>query len=74
MSTGISEAKFAELKKLPLVVAPGTGGEACLARCNLTFSEVIKLTNRLALEHLHAQQLRVLQACRGVMPPPACNL
>jgi hypothetical protein len=40
-ATGIPEATFASLKsRYPLVTAPGTGGEECLARCNLTFAAV----------------------------------
>jgi hypothetical protein len=40
-ATGIPEATFASLKSTyPLVTAPGTGGEECLARCNLTFAAV----------------------------------
>jgi hypothetical protein len=38
-ATGVPESTFTELKKYPLVIAPGTGGEACLARCNITFQE-----------------------------------
>jgi quercetin dioxygenase-like cupin family protein len=38
MSTGIPESQLAELTSLPLVVAPGTGGEECLARCGLNFT------------------------------------
>ena len=40
LSTGIPAATWAEYKKLPLVVAPGTGGEACLKRCGLNFTQV----------------------------------
>jgi len=40
MSTGISAATWNEYKQLPLVVAPGTGGEECLKRCGLNFTEV----------------------------------
>jgi quercetin dioxygenase-like cupin family protein len=40
MSTGIAEAEIAKLKQLPLVVAPGTGGEECLRRCGLDFNTV----------------------------------
>ena len=39
-ATGIPESTFTEFKKMPLVIAPGTGGEACLARCNITFQAV----------------------------------
>ena len=39
MSTGIPEAEINKLKLLPLVVAPGTGGEACLKKCNLDFKK-----------------------------------
>ncbi len=40
LSTGIPAATWAEYKKLPLVIAPGTGGEACLKRCGLNFTQV----------------------------------
>ena len=39
-ATGIPESTFTEFKKMPQVIAPGTGGEACLARCNITFQAV----------------------------------
>ena len=39
-ATGIPESTFTEFKKYPLVIAPGTGGESCLAKCNITFQEV----------------------------------
>lgn len=40
-ATGIPEATFAQLKSnYPLVTAPGTGGEACLQKCGLTFNAV----------------------------------
>ena len=39
-ATGIPESTFTEFKKYPLVIAPGTGGEACLAKCNITFQAV----------------------------------
>jgi hypothetical protein len=41
-ATGVPESTFTELKKYPLVIAPGTGGESCLAKCNITFQEVRK--------------------------------
>lgn len=40
MSTGIPEAQLATLTSMPLVVAPGTGGEACLKKCGLNFTTV----------------------------------
>jgi quercetin dioxygenase-like cupin family protein len=40
MSTGIAESEIAKLKQLPLVIAPGTGGEECLKRCGLDFNTV----------------------------------
>lgn len=41
MSTGIPEATFQQLRaQYPLVIAPSTGGEACLARCGLNFTQV----------------------------------
>jgi len=44
-ATGIPEATFASLKtRYPLVTTPGTGGEACLAKCNLTFAASNNLT------------------------------
>lgn len=40
-ATGIPEKTFSELKEdYPLVTAPGTGGEECLARCGLNFKDV----------------------------------
>ena len=39
-ATGISEETFDEYKKLPLVIAPGTGGNDCLAKCGLNFTTV----------------------------------
>ena len=38
--TGIPEAQLNRLKQLPLVIAPGTGGEDCLRRCGLDFKTV----------------------------------
>jgi quercetin dioxygenase-like cupin family protein len=38
-ATGIPEVTINLLKTYPLVTAPGTGGEECLKRCNLTFAE-----------------------------------
>jgi hypothetical protein len=45
-ATGIPEATFASLKsQYPLVTTPGTGGEACMAKCNITsFAKANKLT------------------------------
>ncbi len=43
-ATGVPESTFTELKKYPLVIAPGTGGESCLAKCNITFQEVRGVT------------------------------
>lgn len=38
-ATGIPEATFAQLKsQYRLVTAPGTGGEACMRKCGLTFN------------------------------------
>lgn len=42
-ATGIPEDRINELKQLPLVTAPGTGGEECLQRCGLTFEEANNL-------------------------------
>ena len=39
-ATGIPEATFDEYKKLPLVIAPGTGGTDCMAKCGLNFTTV----------------------------------
>ena len=39
-ATGVPESTFSELKKYPLVIAPGTGGESCLKKCNLDFKTV----------------------------------
>ena len=39
-ATGVPESTFSELKKYPLVIAPGTGGESCLAKCGLNFKSV----------------------------------
>ena len=39
-ATGIDESVFDSYKKLPLVIAPGTGGTSCMAKCNVTFSTV----------------------------------
>lgn len=45
-ASGIPESTFQVLKsKFALVTAPGTGGEDCLARCNLTFATSNKLYN-----------------------------
>lgn len=40
MSTGIPEDTINLLKNYPRVVAPGTGGEECLRRCGLNFTQV----------------------------------
>lgn len=42
MSTGIPEAQLKQLTSMPLVVAPGTGGEECLRRCGLDFKTANK--------------------------------
>ena len=39
-ATGIDESVFDSYKKLPLVIAPGTGGTACMAKCGLNFTTV----------------------------------
>ena len=40
-ATGIPETTIALLKSnYPLVTPPGTGGEACLAKCGLDFAKV----------------------------------
>ena len=39
-ATGIPERLINGLKQYPLVTAPGTGSEACLARCGITFEAV----------------------------------
>jgi len=39
-ATGVDESVFDDYKKLPLVIAPGTGGTACMAKCNVSFTEV----------------------------------
>lgn len=45
-ASGIPESTFAVLKsRYALITAPGTGGEACLAKCNLTFAATNKLYN-----------------------------
>ncbi|KAK9823393.1 hypothetical protein WJX72_002454 [[Myrmecia] bisecta] len=38
-ATGLSEVNIEQLKTLPLVVAPGTGGEECMRRCGLDFQK-----------------------------------
>ncbi|KAK9836900.1 hypothetical protein WJX74_010720 [Apatococcus lobatus] len=43
LSTGIPEALFNLYKHLPLIEAPGTGGEECLKRCGLDLQKVNKL-------------------------------
>ncbi|KAK9836842.1 hypothetical protein WJX74_009336 [Apatococcus lobatus] len=42
LSTGIPETNFNSYKQLPLILAPGTGGEECLKRCGLDFQKVNK--------------------------------
>ncbi|KAK9811073.1 hypothetical protein WJX73_000154 [Symbiochloris irregularis] len=37
-ATGIDERLINGLKAFPIVTTPGTGGEECLKRCNLTFA------------------------------------
>ena len=39
-ATGLTEDTINQLKTLPLVTAPGTGGEECLRRCGLDFNTV----------------------------------
>ncbi len=53
-ATGIPESTFTEFKKYPLVIAPGTGGEACLAKCNITFQAVRRLPVLAALDDISA--------------------
>jgi quercetin dioxygenase-like cupin family protein len=43
-ATGLTEATINQLKSLPLVTAPGTGGEDCLRRCGLSFTAANNLT------------------------------
>ncbi|KAK9809020.1 hypothetical protein WJX72_008010 [[Myrmecia] bisecta] len=38
-ATGLSEVNIEQLKSLPLVIAPGTGGEECMKRCGLDFQK-----------------------------------
>ena len=42
-ATGIPESTFNEFKKYPLVIAPGTGGEACMAKCDIDFQTVSRV-------------------------------
>lgn len=42
-ATGLTEDSINQLKSLPLVTAPGTGGEECLRRCGLDFNMVSML-------------------------------
>jgi len=64
-ATGIPESTFTEFKKYPLVIAPGTGGEACLAKCNITFQAVRASTaNPQPLWHrLAPHPVRMCQVC-----------
>jgi quercetin dioxygenase-like cupin family protein len=39
LSTGIPESQIDQLKTLPLLIAPGTGGEECLKKCGLDFQK-----------------------------------
>ncbi|KAK9804999.1 hypothetical protein WJX73_010155 [Symbiochloris irregularis] len=43
-ATGLPERLISGLKQFPLVTAPGTGGEACLRRCGLSFQTANHLT------------------------------
>jgi oxalate decarboxylase/phosphoglucose isomerase-like protein (cupin superfamily) len=43
-ATGLTEDTINQLKSLPLVTAPGTGGEDCLRRCGLSFTAANNLT------------------------------
>ena len=45
-ATGVPESTFTELKKYPLVIAPGTGGEECMAKCNIDFRTVSAVSIR----------------------------
>lgn len=48
-ATGVSEAILDQLKRLPQVKAPGTGGEECMARCAQTTSDfTFKTQNNLS--------------------------
>ncbi|KAL3156345.1 hypothetical protein ABBQ38_000663 [Trebouxia sp. C0009 RCD-2024] len=47
-ATGISEEDINELKQMPLVTPPGTGGEDCLKRCGLNFAMANNLTESAA--------------------------
>ena len=47
-ATGVPESTFTELKKYPLVIAPGTGGEACMAKCNIDFQTVSSILSNTA--------------------------
>ena len=62
MSTGISAATWNEYKKLPMVVAPGTGGEECLKRCGLNFTEVRPQTLS-PLQSTHSPSVQGLPPC-----------
>ena len=48
-ATGLTEDTINQLKSLPLVTAPGTGGEECLRRCGLNFTAVSLLAFLFAL-------------------------
>ena len=39
-ATGIDESVFDAYKRLPLVIAPGTGGTSCMAKCGVNFTTV----------------------------------
>ena len=39
-ASGLSEDDIDRIKRLPVVVAPGTGGTECLRRCGLDFNTV----------------------------------
>ncbi|KAL3152489.1 hypothetical protein ABBQ32_001524 [Trebouxia sp. C0010 RCD-2024] len=47
-ATGLPEAQINELKLMPLVTPPGTGGEECLQRCGLNFTTANNLTESAA--------------------------
>ena len=68
-ATGVPESTFSELKKYPLVIAPGTGGEACMAKCNIDFKTVS------AVSHVCQRMVYCVmldKTSRKYRWPPAC--
>jgi hypothetical protein len=73
-ATGLSEDTINQLKSLPLVTAPGTGGEECLRRCGLDFTAANNLTASAIQLDGAAFQLDPLAGTAAAAAPQAAPL